>query len=326
MKAALRDRYGPPEVVEVRDVSRPSPAGDQVLVRVRAASVNRADLDGLYPRWQLTRLFFGLRNPRNHGLGLDVAGVVESVGPSATRFKPGDDVFADLFNFGQGAFAEYVCASEKAFATMPTGLSYEDAATLPHSAILALQALRVRSGRSIRPGAKVMIVGASGNVGPFAVQIAKARGAEVTGVASPGKAEFVRSLGVDHLIDYTAVDYTRTGVRYDWIVDVDAHHSILRWRGALRPGGTYVALGGSGSWLVTSLVQGPALSLATGRQMGLMMWWKPFKAEDVATLKELIAAGTLRPAIDRRFSLSDVVDALRYLDQGRAKGKVVITL
>jgi NADPH:quinone reductase-like Zn-dependent oxidoreductase len=326
MKAAQRDRYGPPEVVEVRDVETPVPVDDQVLVRVRAASVNRADLDGLYPRWQLTRLFLGLRNPRIHGVGLDVAGIVESVGPNAVRFKPGDDVFADLYGFGQGAFAERVCAREKAFATMPAGISYEDAATLPHSAILAVQALRLRNGRSIQPGAKVMIVGASGNVGPFAVQIAKARGAEVTGVARTEKLDFVRSLGVDHVIDYTQVDYTRTGERFDWIVDVDAHHSVFRWRNALRPGGAYVALGGSGRWLLASFVQGPATSLATGRHMGLMLWWKPFNPDDVETLKQLIAAGKLKPVIDRRYALSEVVDALRWVDDGRAKGKVVITM
>jgi NADPH:quinone reductase-like Zn-dependent oxidoreductase len=326
MKAAQRDRYGPPEVVSVRDVETPVPVDDQVLVRVRAASVNRADLDGLYPRWQLTRLFLGLRNPRIHGVGLDVAGLVESVGPSATRFRPGDDVFADLYSFRQGAFAEYVCAREKAFATMPAGMSYEDAATLPHSAILALQALHYRDAGSISPGAKVMIVGSSGNVGPFAVQIAKSRGAEVTGVASTDKLDFVRSLGVDHVIDYKKVDYTRTGERYDWIVDVDAHHSILRWRGALRPGGSYVALGGSGSWLLKSLVQSPALSLATRRPVGLLLGWKPFNPADVEALKQLIAAGKLKPVIDRRYPLSEVVDALRWVDDGHAKGKVVITL
>jgi len=325
MKAAMRDRYGPPEVVAVREVERPVPTGDQVLVRVRAASVNRADLDNLYPRWQFTRLFFGIRAPRIGRIGLDVAGVVEAVGPDVTRFRPGDDVFADLFNAGQGAFAEYVCARETAFATMPDGLSHEEAATLPHSALLALQALRRRDGRTFAPGARVLIVGASGNVGPFAVQIAKARGAEVTGVASTDKLDFVRSLGADHVIDYTAVDYTRTGDRYDWIVDVDAHHSVLRWRGALRPGGAYVACGGSSGWLIPTLLVGPTVSLATGRSMGLMLWWKPFAGPDVEALKELIAAGSIRPVIDRRFALDDVVDALRCVDEGRARGKVVIT-
>jgi len=326
MKAAVRDRYGPPDVVELSEVDRPVPAADQVLVRVRAASVNRADLDGLYPRWQFTRAFFGLRKPRSRWLGLDVAGVVESVGASVTRFGPGDEVFGDLFAFGAGAFAEYACARETAFASMPAGMTFEEAATLPHSAILALQGLRVRNGRSIRPGDRVLIVGASGNVGPFAVQIAKALGAEVTGVARTAKVDFVRSLGADHVIDYTKGDYTRTGEPYDWIVDVDAHHSILHWRHALRPKGAYVALGGSAAWFLQALLQGPAVSIATGKRMGLMLWWKPFRADDVETLKELIAAGKLNPAIDRRFPLSAVVEALRYVDEGRAKGKVVITV
>src|SRR5687767_6812126 len=151
MKAAVRDRYGPPEVVEIREIERPVPSADQLLVRVHAASVNRADLDNLYPRWQFLRLFLGLRRPRMRGVGSDMAGVVESVGPSATRFRPGDEVFSDLFNFGQGAFAEYVCAPEKAFAAMPAGMTFEEAATLPHSAVLALQGLRLRGGRTIRP-------------------------------------------------------------------------------------------------------------------------------------------------------------------------------
>jgi NADPH:quinone reductase-like Zn-dependent oxidoreductase len=202
MKAAMRDRYGPPEVVEVREVDRPTPKDHEVLVRVHAASVNRADLDGLYPRWQLTRLFLGLRNPRMPRLGLDVAGVVEAVGPNVTRFRPGDEVFADLFLFGQGAFAEYVCAPDKAFLSIPAGMSFEVAATLPHSAVLAVQGLRA-GDRTVKPGDKVLVVGASGNVGPFVVQIAKAMGAEVTGVASTAKLDFVRSLGADHVNDYT---------------------------------------------------------------------------------------------------------------------------
>jgi NADPH:quinone reductase-like Zn-dependent oxidoreductase len=197
MKAAVREKYGSPDVVRLEDVDRPVPADHQVLVRVHAASVNRADLDNLTPRPSFVRLFIGLRAPRNPRIGLDVAGVVEAIGPSVTLFRPGDRVFADLFAFGQGAFAEYVCAPEKAFALMATGMTFEDAATLPHSAILALQGLRLRNGRTIRPGNQVLIDGASGNVGPFAVQVAKSMGAVVTGVCSTDMLEFVRSLGAD---------------------------------------------------------------------------------------------------------------------------------
>ena len=324
MKAAIRERYGPPEVVELRDIDRPVPADDQVLVRVRAASVNRADLDGLTPRPQFARTFMGLRAPRNHRIGIDVAGVVEAVGADATRFKAGDEVFADLFSFGQGAFAEYVCAPERAFQSMSPGMTFEGAATLPHSAILALQGLRLRDGRSLRPGDKVLIDGASGNVGPFAVQIAKSMGAEVTGVCSTAKLDFVRSLGADHVIDYTEVDYTTTGERYDWILDTDSHHSILRIRRALKPDGVYVTLGGTSVPIFAALIVGSLISLASRKSTGLMLWWKPFRAEDVATLKELIAAGKLKPVIDRRFPLSEVVDALRYVDDGHARGKVLV--
>ena len=325
MKAAVRDRYGPPDVVEVRDVDRPTPTEDQVLVRVQAASVNRADLDGLYPRWQLTRLFFGLRKPRTPRLGLDVAGAVESVGPAVTRFKSGDRVFADLFAFGMGAFAEYACAREKAFLPIPAGMSFEDAATLPHSAVLAIQGLR-QGSRTVGSGDKLLVVGASGNVGPFVVQIAKSRGADVTAVCRTHKMDFVRSLGADHVMDYMQVDYTRTGERYDWIVDVDAHHGILRWRDALKPKGVYVAMGGSGSWILQALLVAPIASLATGKRMGLLLGWKPFKREDVETLEELIAAGKVKPAIDRRYPLSQIVDALKWVDEGHARGKVVITI
>ena len=326
MKAASRDRYGPPDVVELRDVDLPVPSDDQVLVRVRAASVNRADLDGLGPKPSFARLFMGLRRPRNHRVGLDVAGVVESVGPAVTRTRSGDKVFGDMFLFGQGAFAEYVCAPERAFASMPTGMTFEEAATLPHSAILALQGLRLGDGRSIEPGNRVLIDGASGNVGPFAVQIAKSRGAEVTGVCSTDKVAFVRSLGADHVIDYTKVDYTRSGERYDWIIDADSHHSILECRRALRPNGVYVTLGGSSSRIFQALLLGLLISKVSHRWMGLLIWWKPFNPADVATLNEMIAAGKLAPMIDRRYPLSDVVEALRYVDEGRAKGKVVITV
>jgi NADPH:quinone reductase-like Zn-dependent oxidoreductase len=326
MQAAVRDRYGSPDVVEVREVERPTPVDDEVLVRVRAASVNRADLDGITPRPSFVRLFIGLRAPRNHRLGLDVAGVVESVGPGVTRFRPGDEVFGDLFSFGQGAFAEYVSAPERAFASMPAGTTFEEAATLPHSAILAVQGLRLRDSRSIRPGDKVLIDGASGNVGPFAVQIAKSMGADVTAVCSAGKMDFVRSLGADRVLDYSAVDYTTTGERYDWIVDTDSHHPILRIRRALRPKGVYITLGGMGRPLLAALALGPVISAATDRWMGLLLWWKPFAPDDVATLKELIAAGKLTPVIDRRYPLSEIEAALRYVDDGRASGKVIIVM
>jgi NADPH:quinone reductase-like Zn-dependent oxidoreductase len=326
MRAAIRTRYGTPDVVEVVDVDRPEPTGDQLLVRVRVASVNRADLDGIQPRPAFTRLFLGLRSPRNPRIGIDMAGVVEAVGPSVTRFQPGDAVFGDLFSFGQGAFAEFVCVPERAVEPVPDGVSLEDAATLPHSAILALQGLRRRNGRTVQPGDRVLVDGASGNVGPFAVQIAKARGAHVTGVCRTEKVEFVRSLGADEVLDYTAVDYTRTGETWDWILDTDSHHSVRRCRRALRPNGTYVTLGGTGWPILSALIVGPLLSLRGGRYSGLMLWWKPFDRTDAATLTRMVADGTIRPAIDRRFPLIDTADALRHVDDGLAKGKVLVTV
>jgi len=326
MIAAQRYRYGPPEVVELREVDVPTPTEGQVLVRIHAASVNRADLDGLKPRPGFIRLFYGIRAPRDPGIGTDAAGVVAEVGPGVTGLKPGDRVFGDMFVGGQGSFAEYVCTKERAFQPMPEGLSFEDAATLPHSAILALQALRHRDGRTIEPGSRVLIDGASGNVGPFAVQIAKSMGAEVTGVARTSKLDFVRSLGADHVIDYTKVDYTKTGERYDWIVDTDTHHGLRGVRRALRPRGVYATLGGETSDILSGLVIGPLLSVFSDRWSGLMLWWKPMHPPDVETLKGLIVSGKVKPVIDRRYPLSQVVDALREVEDGRAQGKVVLTM
>ena len=325
MKAAVRDRYGSPDVVRLEDLDVPVPAVGEVLVRVRAASVNRADLDGLTPKPGFVRLFMGIRAPRNHRIGGDIAGVVESVGAEVHRFEPGDEVFGDMFAYGNTGFAEYVCASEKAFEPLPPGLSIEEAATLPHSAILALQAMRLRKGRSVKPGNRVLVVGASGNVGPFAVQIAKAMGAEVTGVASTDKLDMVRSLGADHVLDYSKVNPTRTGVRYDWIVDMDSYLSLFGVRRALKHGGAYVTLGGSTRTILLALVVGPLISLFSDKWTGLLIWWKPWHPPDIERLKELIVAGQLTPVIDRRFPLSEVVAALRHVDEGRARGKVIIT-
>ncbi len=324
MKAIRRDRYGPPDVLELRDIERPVARADEVLVRVRAASLNQADLDYLQGKPFLTRMGTGLRTPRNRGLGLDVAGQVEAIGTDVTAFQPGDDVFGDLTAFGYGAFAEYACAPEDAWARMPAGLTFEEAATFPQAAILALQGLQ--RAEQIRPGSRVLVNGASGNVGPFAVQIAKAFGAHVTGVCSTAKMDMVRGLGADEVIDYTREDYTRRGQRYDWIVDVAGNRSILECRRALKPGGVYVMVGGPTSRILGALLLGPLISLAGSRRMGLMLWWKVFKKEDVVLLKELIEAGKISPVIDRRYPLADVPEALRYLQGGRAQGKVVITV
>lgn len=326
MKAAVRDRYGSTDVVRIEEVERPEPVGDQVLVRVEAASVNRADLDALGPRPAFARLFMGVRRPRSHGLGLDVAGVVEAVGADVTRFQAGDRVFADLYTFSIGTFAEFVCAPERAFQAIPDGLSFLHAATLPHAGTLAMQGLRMRNGRTIKAGDKVLIDGASGSVGPFAVQVAKSMGAEVTGVASTAKMDLVRSLGADHVIDYTDVDYTKTGERFDWIVATDSHHPIRRVRRALRPNGVYVTLGGDSASIFGSLILGPLASLGTSKWSGLMLWWKPFNPDDITRLTQLIADGKVRPVIERTYPLDEAVAALRHVEEGRAFGKVVITM
>ena len=326
MKAAVQDRYGSVDVVRLEEVPTPEPKGDELLVKVHAASVNRADLDGLGPKPGFVRLFMGFRAPKNHGVGIDVAGIVEQVGPDATRFKPGDRVFADLFSFGggYGAFAEYVAAPEKSFLEIPDAMSFESAATLPHSATLAAQGMRKRDGSTFKPGARVLIDGASGCVGPFAVQIAKAMGAEVTGVASGPKLDFVRALGADHVIDYRTEDYTRGRQRYDWIVAVDSHHSIRAARRALAPGGTYLTMGGTSRTILDAMVLGSLASIRSDRWSGMMLWWKPFHEPDMRHVLDLIDQGKVVPAIDRTFRLDEIVEALRYMDEGHPRGKVLV--
>jgi NADPH:quinone reductase-like Zn-dependent oxidoreductase len=328
VRAAVRDRYGSPDVVRVEEVEKPAPGDGELLVRVEAASVNRADLDALKPRPGFVRLFTGLRAPRNRRLGIDVAGVVEAVGGAVAGHRPGDRVFSDLFAFGGatpgGAFAEYVSGPERAFQSIPDGMSFDDAAALPHSAVLAIQGLRLRDGRTPKAGDKVLIDGASGNVGPFAVQVARSMGAEVTGVCRTEKLDFVRSLGADHVIDYTTTDYTKTGERYDWIVDTDSHHSLLAVRHALRPGGVYVTLGGTSWPIFAGILVAPFFSRAVGNRMGLLLWWRPFNPPDVEKLKALIAAGKLKPSIDRRYPLEQIVEALHWVDDGHSKGKVIV--
>jgi len=324
MKAIVRYRYGSPDVLELREIEKPVPKDQDVLVRVRAASLNADDLEYLYGKSPFTRMATGLRQPRIHGLGVDVAGQVEAVGKQVTSFQEGDEVFGNMTVYGLGAYAEYVCAPARAFALKPARMSFEEAATVPQSAILALQGLRGK--RQIDSGDQVLINGAGGNVGPFAVQIAKYFGAEATGVDSTGKLDMVRSVGADHVIDYTREDVIGNGQRYDLILDVVARRSMWEWRRALKPAGAYVMLGASTALLLQGAFVGPLISLTGSRKLAVMWWWKPFQRNDVAFLKELIEAGRVAPVIDRRYPLNEVPDALRYLETGNARGKIVITV
>lgn len=324
MRAIVRYVYGSPDVLALEEVDKPVVKDDDVLVRVRAASVNADDLEYLYGKSPFTRIATGLRKPRVHGLGVDVAGQVEAVGKHATAFREGDEVFGNMTVHGLGAYSEYVCAPASAFALKPARLTFEEAATVPQSAVLALQGLRGK--RKIQPGDRVLINGAGGNVGPFAVQIAKYFGAEVTGVDSADKLDMVRSVGADHLIDYTQEDVIQNGRLYDLILDIVARRSMWEWRRALKPAGAYVMLGASTGLLLQGTFLGPLISMTGSKKMAVMWWWKPFKQEDVAFLKELIETGSLVPVIDRRYPMSEVPEALRYLEEGHARGKVVITV
>ena len=288
-----------------------------------ASSVNMADVDYLLGRPKVARLGTGLRVPRNRGLGLDVAGVVEAVGENVTRFRPGDEVIGDMTEHGFGAFAEYVCAPEAAFAPKPNGLTFEAAAAAPQAGVFALQGLRGK--RPIRPGQRVLINGAGGSIGPFAIQIAKSFGAEVTGVDGTEKLDLLRSIGADHVIDYTEVDYTATGQQYDRILDVAASRPIRESRRALRPKGVYVAVPGSIGGVFQAAVVGPLTSTVSSRTMG-MHAWKPFNQQDVADLTHLLESRDVVPVIDRTYPLSEVPRALAYQDEGRARGKVIITV
>lgn len=319
MKAIVHYEYGSPDVLKCEEVQKPTPGDDEVLIRVQAASVNPADWHMLRADPFLIRLMGdGLLKPKNKILGIDVAGQVEAVGRSVKEFQPGDAVFGTS---QYGGFAEYVCAREDRLVLKPPGTTFEQAAAVPVAAISALQGLRDK-GR-IQPGQKVLINGASGGVGTFAVQIAKAFETEVTGVCSTRNLDMVRSIGADHVIDYTRDDFTKNGKRYDLILDAAAYRSVSDYRRALKPKGIYVLIGGSIARLFQLLLLGPWFSM-TGSKMGVMM--ARITKTDLVFLKELLEAGKVVPVIDRRYPLSKVADALRYLEEGHARGKVIITV
>jgi NADPH:quinone reductase-like Zn-dependent oxidoreductase len=320
MKAVVYTRYGSPEVLRLQEVDRPSPKDDEVLVKVRAVSVNASDWETLRGKPLYARIG-GPTRPRFRTLGSDIAGRVEATGPAVTRFRPGDEVFGDNLAL-MGGFAEYACAREKDLAAKPTGMSFEAAAAIPQAGVIALQGIR-RKG-NVQPGQKVLINGAGGGAGSFAVQLAKLAAAEVTGVDSTGKLDFVRSLGANHVIDYTREDFTRTGEQYDLVLDVAAHRSALDYRRALSPRGRYLYVGGSVSALLQVLIVGPLIGRKAGKKVRLLVV-QP-NPQDLLAVAELCQAGTIVPVIDRRFSLDEVPEALRYLGDGHARGKVVITL
>ncbi len=323
MKAIVYSQYGPPEVLHAAELAKPVPAADEVLVKVYAASVNAADWRMMRADPFVVRLYAGLFSPKKVPvLGADIAGVVEAVGSNVRQFKPGDEVFGDVFASGFGGFAEFKCVHEYELVPKPGNISFEEAAAVPLAALTALQGLR--DFGLVQPGQKVLVNGASGGVGTFAVQLAKHFGAEVTAVCSTTKADLARSLGADHVTDYTREDFTRSGRQYDLILAVNGFHSIFDYRRALSPRGRYAMVGGSARQLLQALLLGPWLSMA-GDQKMLAVTSKP-NQKDLLFLKELLESGKLRAVIDREYPLEEVPEAIRYVEQGHASGKVVITV
>ncbi len=323
MKAIIHTRYGSPDVLQLKEVEKPAPKDNEVLVKVHAASANAGDWHLLRGKPFLIRLMgYGLLKPKNKILGSDIAGRVEAVGKNVKQFQSGDAVFGDISGCGFGAFAEYVCVPENALALKPANISFEEAAAVPLASVTALQALRDKG--HIHPGKKVLINGASGGVGTFAVQIAKSFGAEVTAVCSTGKMDMVRSIGANQVIDYTQEDFTQNGQQYDLILAANGYHPISDYKRALSPKGIYVMTGGSMTQLFQAILLGPWISMTGSKKLGAL-FAQP-NQKDLPFLKELLEAGKVKPVIDRRYPLSAVPDALRYLEEGHARGKVVITL
>jgi NADPH:quinone reductase-like Zn-dependent oxidoreductase len=322
MKAIVYRCYGSPDVLEFEDIAKPTPADNEVLVKVHAASVNPLDWHYMRGSPYFMRLGTGLGAPNRTSMGVDFAGTVEAVGNNVKRFKPGDEVFGGR----SGAFAEYVIIpDDRALALKPANVTFEQAASVPIAAITALQALRDKG--QLKPGQKVLINGASGGVGTFAVQIAKSFGAEVTGVCSTRNVEMVRSIGADHVVDYTKEDYTESGLHYDLIIDNVGNHSLLANRRVLNPDGIFVIIGGpKGNWLgpLMNPIKALMLSPFVGQEFVLLL--AKMDKDDLAILGDLMQAGKVTPVIDRRYRLSEVPAAIRYSEEGHARGKIIIDL
>lgn len=320
MKAIIHTKYGPPDLLQLEEIEQPTPKENQILVKVHAASINAADYRVMRADPFLVRLMGqGLLRPKDPRFGSDVAGRVETVGENVKRFRPGDEIFGGA----NGAFAEYALAREANLALKPANISFEQAAATPGAAISALQAIRYAGG--IRPGQKVLIQGASGGVGTFAVQLAKSFGADVTAVCSTRNLDMARSNGADHVIDYTKQDFTRDRQRYDLILAVNGYHSLSAYQRALNRQGIYVCVGGTMSQFFQAMLLGPLMSRKGGKKLG-SMGIATFNQKDFVSLGELLEAGKIVPLIDRKYPLRDVPDAIRYLEEEHAQGKVVITV
>ena len=322
MKAIVYEKYGPPDVLQLKEVEKPIPKEDEALVKVHAASVNAADLEILRGTWAAR--FGGPLRPQHKIPGSDLAGRVEAVGSNVKQLQPGDEIWGDLsFPYGYGTFAEYVCVSENALVMKPASMTFEEASTYPQSAIISLQSLRDKG--QIQPGQKVLINGAGGGMGTFAVQLAKYYGAEVTGVDSASKLDMLRSIGADHVIDYAQEDYTKSGQRYDLILDVVAYRSVFDYRRALSPEGIFLIVGGSLATFLQVLILGALISRMGSKKLGPNAY-EPNNKEDLAFLAELFESGDVVPFIDRRYPLSEVPEAIRYLEEEPHLGKIVITM
>ena len=319
MKAIVYTKYGGPEVLQIKEIEKPYPKDDEVLVKVYAVSINDWDL-GLMQGDFINRMLNGLLKPKRKILGSDIAGRIEAVGKNVTRFKTGDDVYGDLSG-DWGGFAEYTCAREKALALKPASMSFEEAAAIPQAAMLAVQGL-IDKGK-IHRGQKILINGAGGGVGSFAVQIARLYGVEVTGVDSTGKLDMLSSMGFDHVIDYTREDFTKNGRCYDLILDVKTNRSMFDYARALCPKGVYVTVGGSMVRLLQVLFLGPWISMISKKHIRLVAL-KPNK--DLLYMNELFEAGKIKPVIDGPYRLDEVSKAFRIFGKGEHKGKVVITM
>ena len=320
MKAIVYYKYGSPDVLKLEEVEKPTPADNQLLIKVQAVSVNRSDWEGLIGKPLYARIG-GLIKPGNKILGSDIAGTVEAVGKDVKQFKPRDEVFGLMLNYG-GGFAEYACKSEKAMALKPANMTFEEAAAIPQAAFIALQGIREKG--QVQPGQKVLINGAGGGAGTFAIQLAKLAGAEVTGVDNTEKLELMRSLGADHVIDYTKEDFTKNGKQYDLILDVIAYRSVFAYQRALKPNGNYFLAGGSVFTMLQMLLLGPWIRRTTSKNIRVLVVQTDSK--DLVYITELIESGKVKLVIDKHFSLSETAEALRYLGEGHAKGKIVITV